>query len=64
MTRTSDDYGNALIFGVPLPPMPELEVPLPDNVFVCLGCGKINNYFTTCEKCETHSELADRSQEV
>ena len=62
--RTSDDYGNALIFGTPLPPMPELEVPLPDNVFVCLDCKRLTTYFSTCEDCETKAELADRSQEV
>ena len=29
------------------------EVPMPDGVYVCLSCQKVNNYWkTTCEECE------------
>ncbi len=57
--RTSDDYANALIFGIPLAPNPDIEVPLPKGFYICMDCHEISNYWEpgmVCATCELRGE--------
>lgn len=57
--RSSEDYMNALVFGIPLPPSPDIEVPLPEGFYVCLQCKTVTNYWApgfVCANCEAAGE--------
>ena len=50
---STDKWMDWLINGGDMPTIETEEVDLPDGVFVCMQCGKINNYWhMNCEACE------------
>ena len=56
MSRTQNDWEDFIIFGTPLPTIDTPPVKLPNGVYVCMTCGKINNFYVyECEACDSKS---------
>jgi hypothetical protein len=62
--RTETDYGNWLVFGTPLPPQNEPDVPMPYGFYICRGCGKTTNYWKPGEVCAACEYEGERQQEM